>query len=200
MRFKLGLTLAVITLAAFALPAWTHHSHGHYVDTFTDLEGIVKEVHLVVPHSWVYLEVKDAKGGEPQIWALEATGRVGLERSGVTRDYVKPGFKHDEVMKYISITNHMWSGFNMLAHLPTWKKLPAGIQTSIDRNVAKYVQLQRQDQQKLNDEARAALGRKLAMNEADAASFRPKLSSVYASWKEKLGSKCWSLLQKSALL
>ena len=90
MRFKLGFALAAITVAIFALPAWTHHSHGHYVDTFTDLEGVVKEVHLVVPHSWVYLEVKDAKG-ESQVWALEATGRVGLEKIGVTRDSVKPG-------------------------------------------------------------------------------------------------------------
>ena len=38
-----------------------------------DIQGVVKEVHLVVPHSWVYIEVKDAKG-EPEMWALEATG------------------------------------------------------------------------------------------------------------------------------
>jgi hypothetical protein len=44
----------------------------------------------VVPHSWVYLEGKDAKG-EAQVWALEATSRTGLENIGVTRDYVKPG-------------------------------------------------------------------------------------------------------------
>jgi hypothetical protein len=62
------------------------------VDTFTDIEGVVKEVHLVVPHSWVYMEVKDTSG-QPQIWALEATGRQGLERIGVTREYVKPGDK-----------------------------------------------------------------------------------------------------------
>ena len=51
---------------------------------------MVKEVHFVLPHSWVYLEVKDAKG-ESQVWALEATGRGGLERIGVTRAYIKPG-------------------------------------------------------------------------------------------------------------
>ena len=91
MRFKSGLTLvAAICVAVTAMPIWAHHSHGNYEDTFMDIQGVVKEVHLVVPHSWVYLEVKDAKG-EPQIWALEATGRVGLERIGVTRDYVKPG-------------------------------------------------------------------------------------------------------------
>ena len=31
------------------------------------------------------------EGDQPQIWALEATGRGGLERIGVTREYIKPG-------------------------------------------------------------------------------------------------------------
>ena len=90
MRLKLGLGLAAMCILALALSASAHHSHGNYVDTFMDIEGIVKEVHLVVPHSWIYLEVKDEKG-EPQMWALEATGRTGLQRVGVTPDYVKPG-------------------------------------------------------------------------------------------------------------
>ena len=90
MRFKLS--LAAVAAVFLALPVSAHHSHGNYVDTFTDLEGVVKEVHLVVPHSWVYLEVKDDKG-EAKIWALEATGRTGLQRIGVTREYVKPGDK-----------------------------------------------------------------------------------------------------------
>jgi len=90
MRFRLGLA-AIGLLGVFALPAWAHHSHGNYVDSFTDITGTVKEVHLLLPHSWVYLEVKPKTGGEPQIWALEATGRGGLERIGVTKEYIKPG-------------------------------------------------------------------------------------------------------------
>src|SRR5437016_12748884 len=90
MRFKLVIGVALICAVAFALPAWPHHSHGNYEDTFMDIEGVVKEVHLVVPHSWIYMEVKDAKG-ETQMWALEATGRMGLQRIGVTADYLKPG-------------------------------------------------------------------------------------------------------------
>ena len=107
-------------------------------------------------------------------------------------------FKHYEVMKYVSITNHMWSGFNMLAHLPTWTRLPNDIQAVIERNVAAYVRLQRKDQQKLNTEARAALARRLAVNEADSATFRERLSGVYATWRRKLGSKCWSLLEAAS--
>ena len=90
MRFKSGLCLAVFAAAALVTQAWAHHSHGNYVDTFMDIQGVVKEVHLVVPHSWVYLEVKSAKG-EPEVWALEATGKTGLERVGVTATTVKPG-------------------------------------------------------------------------------------------------------------
>ena len=90
MRFKSGLRLATVCAMAFALPAFAHHSHGSYVDTFMDIQGVVKELHLVVPHSWIYLEVKSATG-EPQMWALEATSRTGLQKIGVTPDYVKPG-------------------------------------------------------------------------------------------------------------
>ena len=85
-----GLLVACVLL--FTLSARAHHSHGNYVDTFTDIEGVVKELHLVTPHSWLYVEVK-GKSGQPELWALEATSRAGLERIGVTRDYVKPGDK-----------------------------------------------------------------------------------------------------------
>ena len=91
MTFRAGLGFAVLCAAGAAIPMWAHHSHGQYEDTFMDIQGVVTEVHLVVPQSWIYLEVKDPKGGEPQVWALEATGRTQLEKIGVTPDYVKPG-------------------------------------------------------------------------------------------------------------
>ena len=83
-------SLAAMCAMAFVMPASAHHSHGNYTDTFRDIQGVVKEIHFVVPHSWVYIEVKGASG-EPELWALEATGRGGLERIGVTREYIKTG-------------------------------------------------------------------------------------------------------------
>jgi hypothetical protein len=88
MRFKSFLALVAVVVFTSGMSA--HHSHGNYVDTFMDIQGVVKEIHFVVPHSWVYLEVKDDKG-EPQMCALEATRRTGLQRIGVTVDYVKVG-------------------------------------------------------------------------------------------------------------
>src|SRR5437879_5145104 len=86
---------AIVILAAVGAIGVTelasaHHSHGSYEETFRDIQGVVKEVHLLVPHSWVYLEMKDP-AGEAQLWALEATSRQGLERIGVTRESLKPG-------------------------------------------------------------------------------------------------------------
>jgi hypothetical protein len=90
MRAKVSLGVAAIVVMLCVVSARAHHSHGAYVDTFMDVQGVVKEVHLVVPHSWVYIEVKTPKG-EPEVWALEATGRTGLERVGVTATTVAVG-------------------------------------------------------------------------------------------------------------
>ncbi len=86
-----SLSLATIAVHTLALPAWAHHSHGNYQMTeYTFLEGMVKEVHWVNPHSWLYLEVRDADG-QPMLWALETTNVNGLRRLGVTDDTVKVG-------------------------------------------------------------------------------------------------------------
>ena len=86
---RLALKLATICALAFVMPTAAHHSHGNYTDGTMDIEGVVTEVHLVVPHSYVYINV--TKGGATETWVLEATSRSGLEKIGVTRDYLKPG-------------------------------------------------------------------------------------------------------------
>lgn len=84
--------LGSLGVAALALPATAHHSHGNYQQYFVDLEGAVTEVQLINPHSWIYLDVIGANG-ETVSWALEATGTGGLARLGVVSGYVKPGDK-----------------------------------------------------------------------------------------------------------
>jgi Family of unknown function (DUF6152) len=83
-------SVALVGALAISTSTRAHHSHGNYVDTFTDIEGVVKEVHLMNPHSWIYLEVK-GPNGQPQKWSLEASSLIQLERIGVTREYIKPG-------------------------------------------------------------------------------------------------------------
>jgi hypothetical protein len=90
MQKRLSLAVAV-TAVCLAAPVSAHHSHGNYdLTKWTTMEGTVKEVHMLVPHSWIYLDVKDGKG-QPVTWALEATGPGGLQKVGVKRDDVRPG-------------------------------------------------------------------------------------------------------------
>ena len=109
------------------------------------------------------------------------------------------GFKLYEVVKYVSMTNHMWSGFNQMAHLPTWQRLPADIRQTIDRNVTRAVRLQRADQEAANGRLRAELTKRgLIFNDVDQAPFRGQLSGFYKTWKGRLGAKAWSLLETAA--
>jgi hypothetical protein len=89
-RVSRVLLFAVAIAPLVTPPVRAHHSHGNYVETFTDIEGVVKEVHLVNPHSWIYIEVKGPDGRMLR-WSLEASSRNALERIGVTRDYIKAG-------------------------------------------------------------------------------------------------------------
>ena len=46
---------------------------------------------------------------------------------------------------------------------------------------------------------RASLARRgLVFNDVDERLFRSRLSGMYATWKERLGARCWSLLQAVA--
>jgi TRAP-type transport system periplasmic protein len=163
-----------------------------------DLAGI----RMRVPAGQLVADTFKALGAEPitinssGIYDALRAGRVDAQENPLA---LVDLFKLYEVVKYVSMTNHMWSGFNLLAHLPTWERLPADIQKIIERNVAKYVRLQRRDQQRANERLRADLERRgLAFNAVDADAFRRKMSGVYATWKERLGSKCWALLQSAS--
>jgi TRAP-type transport system periplasmic protein len=152
-----------------------------------------------VPPGQMMLDTFGAFGAQPvttpanQIYDALKTGRVDAQENPLA---IIQGFKLYELLKYVSLTNHMWSGFNAMAHPATWKALPDGIRSVIERNVTKYVRLQRQDQAALNAGLRDDfVKRGLAFNEVDPTAFRARLPGVYAIWKEKLGSKCWSLVE-----
>jgi len=85
------LCVAIACSAFPVLSVAAHHSHNNYdVARWTTLGGTVTEVHRLVPHSWIYIEVKDANG-QTATWALEGTGPGGLEKVGIKVNDVRPG-------------------------------------------------------------------------------------------------------------
>jgi tripartite ATP-independent transporter DctP family solute receptor len=152
-----------------------------------------------VPPGQMMLDTFGAFGAEPVttsanlIYDALKTGRVDAQENPLA---ILEGFKLYELVKYVSLTNHMWSGFNAMAHPATWNALPDDIREVIERNVTKYVRQQRQQQAAVNAELRNDfVERGLVFNDVEQSAFRAKLPAVYAVWKEKLGSKCWSLLE-----
>jgi hypothetical protein len=85
--WTLAIFAALILSSSFA----AHHSHGNYdVTKWIPVEGTVKEVHWMNPHSWIYFEAKDGSGKTVQ-WAVEAGDPTALQRNGIKREDVKPG-------------------------------------------------------------------------------------------------------------
>lgn len=87
---KLLASIVPVFLLA-SIQALAHHSHANYdISKWTSIEGTVKQVVFIAPHSILYLDVKDDKG-ETAIWALEATAPAGIFGNGVHREDVRTG-------------------------------------------------------------------------------------------------------------
>lgn len=163
-----------------------------------DLAGI----RIRVPAGQMVADTFKSLGAEPI--TINSSGIYEALKSGKVDAQENPlalidNFKLYEVVKYVSMTSHMWSGFNQLAHLPTWRRLPDDVRGAIERNVARYVRLQRQDQERANARLRTELAKRgLVFNDADASPFRRQLTGFYADWKKRLGTRCWSLLEAAA--
>ena len=83
---------AAAALLAGALPAPAHHAFAAAFDADqpVTVKGIVTEVRLENPHSWFFLEVKDANG-KVEKWSFEASTPTSLLRSGLSPSFVKVG-------------------------------------------------------------------------------------------------------------
>lgn len=168
------------------------------VATPDDLAGIK----IRVPPGQMIFDTFQASGAEPvttpanEIYAALKSGRVEAQENPLA---ILQGFRLYELVKYVSLTNHMWSGFNLMAHLATWQGLPPDIRAVIERNADIYVRRQREDQAKLNADLRADLvARGLVFNDTNQAAFRARLPAVYSKWKDRLGGKCWELIEDAA--
>jgi TRAP-type transport system periplasmic protein len=163
----------------------------------TDLSGM----RMRVPAGELFNDLFRTLGAEPvtvnsiDIHSALKSGKVDAQENPLA---LVDSFKLYEVLKFVSMSNHMWSGFNQMAHLPTWQRLPADIKTIIERNVARAVRLQRQDQESANGRLRAELTKRgLTFNDVDQAPFRRALSGFYTKWKARLGNKCWGMLESA---
>ncbi len=165
------------------------------IRTAADFQGLK----IRVPGSPVYQDFFKSLGA--QIVTTNLTRTYDALKSGIVEAQDDPWdvvelFKFYEVQKYASVTEHSWSGYNMLASMKVWQSLPADVQKVIETNTRKFVGLQRTDNDALNVELRRDLEKKgMVFNEADKSSFRPALTAFYPRWKQHIGQRAWDLLE-----
>lgn len=90
MNRKFAVLLSGLIACAAGVPAWAHHSFVAAYDMKQPVEvhGTIDKVLLQNPHSWFYIDVKDASG-KVESWAFEAGTPSGMIRNGY-----KPGIIH----------------------------------------------------------------------------------------------------------
>jgi hypothetical protein len=87
-------TLAVCLLVlAPAAPARAHHSFAPFdLTQEKTITGTVSRFEWTNPHSWIFVDVPNDKGGVDS-WAIEGMSPNYLARRGWTKTTVKPGDK-----------------------------------------------------------------------------------------------------------
>jgi tripartite ATP-independent transporter DctP family solute receptor len=109
--------------------------------------------------------------------------------------------KFYEVQKYVSMSDHIWSGYWTLINQDVWNRMPKDIQTIITREMSASTLASRNDMANKNQAVRDQLTRRgMIFNEVDKDSFKKKLvdANYYVRWKAEFGPTAWAALEKYA--
>ena len=184
---------------------------GTFENGFRDLNLIDRRVYKVedmaglkirVPNGQMFRDFFTTIGAEPvtlninELYSALKDHRVDGHENPLVVIYTNRLY---EVTKYISVTHHMWSGFNLLANDAFWSKLPIDVQRIVNSNIWLSVTQQRVETITLNQSlVKTLVARGMVLNKADTKSFRQTLSTgFYQRWKDQIGQEAWRLLEQS---
>jgi TRAP-type transport system periplasmic protein len=162
-----------------------------------DLEGF----RMRTPGGKLFVEFYRALGAEPKIIGFNKLYQALAERQVDGQEnplVIAEENKLYEVCKYLSLTNHQWAGYNMIANSAYWQRLPTDIQDSVVRNAKIYVAQQRRFVRAANASLERTLrDRGMIVNTVDIDSFRKRLidNRFYRDWRRSIGEKAWGLME-----
>ena len=85
-------TIFAFLVPCLVVPVWAHHSFAAAYDLgkAVTVHGVITQVRLQNPHSWFFLDVKDANG-KVEKWSFEAGTPSGMIRNGYKPAVIKQG-------------------------------------------------------------------------------------------------------------
>jgi len=93
MHSIIRLLIAAALVAAMAVTAAAHHSFAPFnMETEKTISGTVKKFDWTNPHTWIWVDVANDKGGV-DTWGIEGMSPNFLGRRGWTKNSLKPGDK-----------------------------------------------------------------------------------------------------------
>lgn len=167
------------------------------IRTAADLEGF----RMRTPGGKLFVEFYKALGAEPRIVGFNRLYQALAERQVDGQEnplVIAEENKLYEVCKYLSLTNHQWAGYNMIANSAYWQRLPGDIQDSVIRNAKVYVAQQRAFVRAANAGLEKTLrDRGMIVNTVDVDSFRKRLieANFYHDWRRSTGEKAWAIME-----
>ena len=165
------------------------------IRTVEDLNGML----IRTPFQKMTVDFFESIGAKPKTFTLNQLYQVLKDKTveGQTDPYqIIVLLKLYEVQKYLSITNHWWSGFTLNANLEKWNALPRDVREIIMGHAESAAIEQRKDVAKIEAGALELLKAKgMIVNETDTSGFQRHLGAFYARWKGVYGDKAWTLLE-----
>jgi TRAP-type transport system periplasmic protein len=164
----------------------------------SDLSG----VHIRVPPSPLSTSLFKAFGAAPQsisfgeVYTALQTKLVDAQENPLP---LVDSAKFYEVQKYVSLTNHMWDGFWILANGAFWKRQPQETREIVAKRFREAAIAERADLVKLTESLRGKLtSAGMTFIEPNREAFREALnaSTFYKEWKDKFGAQAWGTLER----
>jgi tripartite ATP-independent transporter DctP family solute receptor len=109
--------------------------------------------------------------------------------------------KFYEVQKYVSLSDHIWSGYWTLVNQDVWNKFPPDVQAILNREMNAAALRARDANEFLTGSVKDKLSRfGMQFNDVDKSTFRKKLvdAKYYERWKTEFGPQAWAALEKYA--
>jgi tripartite ATP-independent transporter DctP family solute receptor len=173
-------------------------SSSHPIEKVEDLNGFK----IRVPPSPLWVSMFAAFGASPTSINLAET--YSALQTKIVEGHENPFaliliLRMYEVQKYVSITNHMWDGYWLVANGRLWDRIPDPLKDIVAKHIKQATMEERVAIRGLNDTVKDELVAKgLAFNTPLSKPFRDKLTSAgfYEQWRGKFGEQTWSLLER----